>query len=71
MGKQRDVLEMIYPHSRAALEAIKSAASGAKQQENANPATGMAKFNSESEAEAAGLAPGTKVIINGVQGTWK
>lgn len=28
-------------------------------------------FSSEAEANAAGLSPGTKVIINGVSGTWQ
>lgn len=31
---------------------------------------GAKSFATEAEAEAAGLAPGTKVIINGVPGTW-
>jgi hypothetical protein len=28
-------------------------------------------FSTEAEAEAAGLAPGTRIIINGVSGTWQ
>jgi hypothetical protein len=28
-------------------------------------------FSTEAEAEAAGLAPGTHIIINGVSGTWQ
>jgi hypothetical protein len=32
---------------------------------------GVASFATEAEAEAAGIAPGTKVIIGGVSGTWQ
>lgn len=42
-------------------------ASGGGNTPNAAPRA----FNSEAEAEAAKLAPGTKVIIGGVAGTWQ
>jgi hypothetical protein len=34
-------------------------------------AQGRAVFSSEADAEAAGLKPGTKVVIGGVPGTWQ
>jgi hypothetical protein len=36
-----------------------------------SPAFAPKSFNTEAEAAAAGLSPGTKVIIGGVSGTWE
>lgn len=35
------------------------------------PSGGVRQFATEAEAEAAGIAPGTRVIIGGVPGTWQ
>lgn len=42
------------------------------QQKPAAPRpSGVPRFANEAEAQAAGLRPGTRVIINGVSGTWR
>lgn len=37
----------------------------------AAPASGVPTFNTEAEAEAAGLKPGTKIIVGGRSATWQ
>lgn len=44
---------------------------GTQQEQPAAPAGGVPTFATEAEAEAAGIAPGTRVIIGGVPGTWQ
>lgn len=45
---------------------------GAGKDQTVNATTASSReFKSEADAAAAGLKPGTRVIINGVQGTWQ
>ena len=43
------------------------ATKSSKTTANASPLV----FKSEADAAAAGLQPGTKIVINGVSGTWR
>jgi hypothetical protein len=55
----RDMLKQGYPQPAAPAQAAAQA-----------PAEGPVQFATEQEAEAAGIPPGTKVVIGGVPGTW-
>lgn len=62
MGPKGDFSKLIDPSAQAALDRLSGAAP--------SNTSGARSFANEAEAAAARLAPGTKIIVNGIPGTW-